>query len=136
MAVKLNALANSTPENAVPEVLVQCVFPTSGNYTGGGEPCDLTAIKDPNLIGVVGPSEYQPLYVIANVMNTAGYTAQFTIGTTLKNGVGGGAHLEQLSVHPDHARRGVGRALLRAGCAWAAAQGHHELTLATYRDVP
>src|ERR1039458_4049389 len=87
MAVKLNALANSTPENAVPEVLVQCVFPTSGNYTGGGEPCDLTAIKDPNLIGVVGPSEYQPLYVIANVMNTAGYTAQFTIGTTLKNGV-------------------------------------------------
>jgi len=47
-----------------------------------------------------------------------------------------GAHLEQLSVHPDHGRRGIGRALLRAGCAWAAAQGYAELTLATYRDVP
>ena len=32
---------------------------------------------------------------------------------------GAGAHLEQLSVHPDHGRRGLGRALLRAGCAWA-----------------
>jgi len=49
--------------------------------------------------------------------------------------IGDGAHLEQLSVHPDHARRGIGRALLRAGCGWAAAQGYDELTLATYRDV-
>ncbi len=53
-------------------------------------------------------------------------------------GVGGataGAHLEQLSVHPDHARHGLGRALLRAGCAWAAGHGYPELTLATSRDV-
>jgi GNAT superfamily N-acetyltransferase len=49
--------------------------------------------------------------------------------------VGAGAHLEQLSVHPDHVRRGVGRALLRAALDWAAAQGYDELTLATYRDV-
>ncbi len=48
----------------------------------------------------------------------------------------GGAHLEQLSVHPDHARRGLGRALLKAAVAWAAAQDYEELTLATYRDVP
>ena len=32
--------------------------------------------------------------------------------------------------------RGIGRALLRAGCDWAAAAGYDELTLATYRDVP
>ena len=48
----------------------------------------------------------------------------------------GGAHLEQLSVHPDHGHRGIGRALLRAACAWAHEAGHRELTLATYRDVP
>jgi GNAT superfamily N-acetyltransferase len=48
----------------------------------------------------------------------------------------GGAHLEQLSVHPDHGRRGIGRALLRAACEWATAHGYPELTLATYRDVP
>ena len=47
-----------------------------------------------------------------------------------------GAHLEQLSVHPDHAGRGIGRALLKAGCDWAAAHGYPEITLATYRDVP
>ncbi len=46
------------------------------------------------------------------------------------------AHLEQLSVHPHHAGRGIGRSLLRAGCQWAAEQGYPELTLATYRDVP
>jgi GNAT superfamily N-acetyltransferase len=45
------------------------------------------------------------------------------------------AHLEQLSVHPDHAGHGIGRALLRAGCSWAAEQGYPEITLSTYRDV-
>jgi GNAT superfamily N-acetyltransferase len=47
----------------------------------------------------------------------------------------GGAHLEQLSVDPAHMRHGVGRALLRAACAWAGQHGYDELTLATYRDV-
>jgi GNAT superfamily N-acetyltransferase len=50
--------------------------------------------------------------------------------------VGGGAHLEQLSVHPKHGRHGVGRALLRAGIDWAEAGGYPELTLTTFRDVP
>jgi GNAT superfamily N-acetyltransferase len=48
----------------------------------------------------------------------------------------GGAHLEQLSVHPDHGGQGVGRALLRAAVDWTTAHGYAELTLATYRDVP
>lgn len=56
-----------------------------------------------------------------------------TVGTV---GTVGIAHLEQLSVHPDHAGRGIGRALLRAGCGWAAEQGYPEITLATYRDIP
>ena len=48
----------------------------------------------------------------------------------------GTAHLEQLSVHPGHARHGIGRALLRAAVAWADEHLYDELTLATYRDVP
>ena len=48
----------------------------------------------------------------------------------------GGAHLAQLSVQPDHGRRGLGRALLRAACEWALGHGYDELTLTTYRDVP
>ena len=60
------------------------------------------------------------------------------VGLCRIDGIGGigAAHLEQLAVHPDHARRGIGRALLRAGCAWAKAKGYPEITLATYRDVP
>jgi GNAT superfamily N-acetyltransferase len=48
----------------------------------------------------------------------------------------GGAHLEQLAVHPDHTRQGIGRELLRAACAWASAAGYAQISLATYRDVP
>src|SRR5580700_8358169 len=32
-----------------------------------------------------------------------------------------GAHLEQLSVHPEHSQQGAGRALLRAACQWVQA---------------
>lgn len=46
------------------------------------------------------------------------------------------AHLEQLSVHPDAMRQGIGRELLRAACAWAREAGYRDITLATYRDVP
>jgi GNAT superfamily N-acetyltransferase len=58
------------------------------------------------------------------------------VGLCRIDAVGEGAHLEQLSVHPDHGRRGIGRALLRGGVAWAQSRGYHELTLCTYREVP
>ncbi|MFE6450802.1 MULTISPECIES: GNAT family N-acetyltransferase [Nocardiopsis] len=50
--------------------------------------------------------------------------------------VDGRPHLEQLAVHPDHGRRGIGGALLEAVCAEAAAAGHTRLTLTTFRDLP
>ncbi|MFE2754192.1 GNAT family N-acetyltransferase [Actinosynnema sp. NPDC059335] len=48
----------------------------------------------------------------------------------------GAAHVEQISVHPDHARRGIGAALLDHVGHWAAARGLTALTLTTFRDVP
>lgn len=48
----------------------------------------------------------------------------------------GGAHLEQLSVHPDHARTGAGGALLEAACDWARGEGYVAITLCTFADVP
>jgi GNAT superfamily N-acetyltransferase len=57
------------------------------------------------------------------------------VGLCRIDAIGDGAHLEQLSVHPQHGRRGLGRSLLRAGIAWATAHGYPELTLTTYRDV-
>ncbi|MGY1805156.1 GNAT family N-acetyltransferase [Blastococcus sp. SYSU D00922] len=50
--------------------------------------------------------------------------------------VDGCAHLEQVSVHPDHARRGLGRELVDRLLAWALEQHLPAITLTTYVDVP
>ncbi len=50
--------------------------------------------------------------------------------------VEGHAHLEQLSVRPEHGRRGTGAALVAAAEEEARWRGYDELTLCTYRDVP
>lgn len=50
--------------------------------------------------------------------------------------VDGCAHLEQVSVHPDHARRGLGRELVEALAGWARARNLPAITLTTYVDVP
>jgi putative acetyltransferase len=46
------------------------------------------------------------------------------------------AHLAEVDVHPLHGRRGLGRRLVQAVCAWAAAGGYRSVTLTTFRDVP
>jgi len=48
----------------------------------------------------------------------------------------GVAHLEELDVHPEHGRRGLGRWLVATVCAWAASRGFGAVTLTTFRDVP
>jgi ribosomal protein S18 acetylase RimI-like enzyme len=50
--------------------------------------------------------------------------------------VDGNAHVEQVSVHPDHARQGLGKTLLDTATAWAQRQGLAALTLTTYVNVP
>ena len=45
------------------------------------------------------------------------------------------AHVEQVSVHPDHQRQGVGSALLGAAERWAVAHGHDRMTLTTFQHV-
>ncbi len=48
----------------------------------------------------------------------------------------GAPHLEEIDVHPSHGRRGLGRLLIGAVCAWTLRQGHGSITLTTFRDVP
>ena len=48
----------------------------------------------------------------------------------------GAAHVEQVTVHPGHARAGIGAQLLAAAGSWAAERGLHAVTLTTFRDVP
>lgn len=50
--------------------------------------------------------------------------------------VDGAAHVEQVSVHPVHARLGLGRSLIDLAEGWAAARGMTQLTLTTYAEVP
>jgi GNAT superfamily N-acetyltransferase len=58
------------------------------------------------------------------------------IGFALVGQVDGHVHLEQLAVHPDHGRRGIGTKLLEAVCDNAAAISAVAVTLTTFRDVP
>ncbi|WP_165367457.1 GNAT family N-acetyltransferase, partial [Phytoactinopolyspora endophytica] len=46
------------------------------------------------------------------------------------------AHIEQVSVHPSHARRGIGRSLIDVADGWARERGLAGLTLTTYAQVP
>jgi GNAT superfamily N-acetyltransferase len=56
------------------------------------------------------------------------------VGYVLAVDLDGWPHLEQVSVHPDAAGRGVGRALVEQVATWAQGRGPW-LTLSTFRDV-
>ncbi len=47
---------------------------------------------------------------------------------------GGLPHLEELDVHPNHSRRGLGRRLVENVCKWVKEEGHESLTLTTFRE--
>jgi GNAT superfamily N-acetyltransferase len=57
------------------------------------------------------------------------------IGFVLVDLVDTGAHIEQVSIHPDHARQGLGRTLIDHVAEWARDRGLSELTLTTFTDV-
>lgn len=46
------------------------------------------------------------------------------------------AHIAQVSVHPGHARQGLGRALMDTAAAWAKRRRMSAMTLTTFTDVP
>jgi GNAT superfamily N-acetyltransferase len=58
------------------------------------------------------------------------------VGFALARIVGAYAHLEELDVHPDHGRQGVGSRLLRAVISWATDGGFPGITLITFRHLP
>lgn len=58
------------------------------------------------------------------------------VGFAVATIVGDDAHLDEVDVHPDHGRRGIGRALVETVCDWARASGFAAITLTTLHDVP
>jgi GNAT superfamily N-acetyltransferase len=57
------------------------------------------------------------------------------VGFALGTRVDGLPHLLELAVHPEHGRRGVGRALVQAMLAQARADRHRGVTLTTFRHL-
>ncbi|APY85643.1 GNAT family N-acetyltransferase [Streptomyces alfalfae] len=65
---------------------------------------------------------------------TAGAPIAYLIGRHLEADLT--EHIEQVSVHPRAARRGVGRALIEHVAAFARTRGSTALTLTTFAEVP
>ena len=58
------------------------------------------------------------------------------VGLALAGVVDGEGYLAEVSVHPDHGRQGLGRALIGTVETWAKAQGFTRLLLTTFHAVP
>jgi predicted N-acetyltransferase YhbS len=63
-----------------------------------------------------------------------GDSAARTRGFALLRDLDRSIHLDELSVHPLHGRRGLGSALLKRVCE-SACSAHRAVTLSTFRDV-
>lgn len=58
------------------------------------------------------------------------------VGFVAVHELDGQAYVEQLSVRPEHGRRGIGRALLECACTLARTRGAAEIWLTTYAHLP
>jgi GNAT superfamily N-acetyltransferase len=66
----------------------------------------------------------------------AGTGDDLPVGYILVDEVDGAAHIEQVSVEPDHQGRGIGKALIGRARAWAEERGMPALTLTTFGHIP
>ncbi|MFL5913300.1 MAG: GNAT family N-acetyltransferase [Gaiellaceae bacterium] len=91
---------------------------------------DIVADDDPGSVEELAP------YVEGGRVFVAVDAEDRPVGYLLLDVVDGAAHVEQVSVHPDHARRGIGRALIGRAEMWAQDNGVQALTLTAYVNVP
>jgi len=91
---------------------------------------DVVADDDPGSIAQLAPYPEEGRAFVAV------YATDRPVGYLLLDVVDAAAHIEQVSVHPDYARRGIGRALIERAEAWARERGLPALTLTSYVEVP
>lgn len=58
------------------------------------------------------------------------------VGFAIVRIVDGLAYLQEIDVHPDHGRRGIGTSLIHSVCAWARSHRIPAVTLTTFRHLP
>ena len=59
-----------------------------------------------------------------------------SIGFLLGGEIDGFVYIDQLSVLPEHGRKGIGGRLIATAIEWACGTGAQAIVLGTYRDVP
>ena len=62
--------------------------------------------------------------------------AQRAVGFALAEVLDGEAYLDEVDVHPKHARHGIGTRLVNTVIGWAEAHGFSSLSLITFRHLP
>ncbi|MEV0896106.1 GNAT family N-acetyltransferase [Actinoplanes sp. NPDC049802] len=67
---------------------------------------------------------------------TVAASGDLPVGYLIADLIDGNLHIEQVSVHPGHARQGIGRRLIEHAAGQARAAGVPALTLTTFADVP
>lgn len=82
------------------------------------------------------PEEFARAFTREGVAVAVADGSDRVVGFALASTVDGALHLYEVSVDPDHARRGLGARLLAAVAERATAHGARAITLATFRDVP
>ncbi|MEP7341403.1 MAG: GNAT family N-acetyltransferase [Acidobacteriota bacterium] len=88
----------------------------------------------------VAESDSLPLDVLqdqqrAGLVWVAADAGDLAVGFAAASEMGNTIYLEQISVHPAHGRRGIGRLLIETLCDWAVANSYQAVTLLTFRDV-
>ncbi|MBS1791578.1 MAG: GNAT family N-acetyltransferase [Acidobacteria bacterium] len=72
----------------------------------------------------------------ANLLWVAALPDGKPVGFALTHLLDGGLHLEEVDVHPDYGRRGIGTKLIQTVCRSAQSAGFSTVTLTTFRDIP
>jgi GNAT superfamily N-acetyltransferase len=93
------------------------------------------AWDEPPPLPVLAASAQVGLLWVASGENASGEKDE-PVAYLMAEVVDGCLHIEQVSVHPDSARRRVGRALIEHAAGRAAADGLAALTLTTFASVP
>lgn len=70
------------------------------------------------------------------VLVAADDTTGAPVGFALASFLDRALYIHELDVAPSHGRRGLGRRLINAACAFAVENGAPAVTLSTFRDIP
>jgi GNAT superfamily N-acetyltransferase len=95
-----------------------------------GQPVALDADPSPTAVETLAEAQRAGRLWVART------PAGAVVGFALVESLAGQPHLEEMDVHPEFGRRGIGRRLLAAVQAWARDSRFARVTLTTFREIP